>query len=90
MPAKPALDQGAFWAKANGCNASPAKNDTATQTHYRYQCPAGRAVELIALKDNGHAWPGGEKGSRRADKPSESLNATDVIWKFFKAHPAQR
>jgi polyhydroxybutyrate depolymerase len=89
-PAKPALDQGAYWAKANGCNEAPIKNDMTTQISYRYQCPTGRAVELIALKDNGHAWPGGEKGSRRGDKPSESMNATDVIWEFFKAHPAMR
>jgi polyhydroxybutyrate depolymerase len=89
-PAKPALEQGVYWAKANGCMAVPIQSDTATQTSYRYQCPTGRAVELIALKDNGHAWPGGEKGSRRGDKPSASMNATDVIWEFFKAHPAIR
>jgi len=89
-PTKPALDQAAFWAKANGCDPSPIKNDNATQTYYRNQCPNGRAVELIALKDNGHAWPGGEKGSPRGDKPSTSLNATDVIWEFFKSHPAIR
>lgn len=89
-PAKPALDQAAFWAKSNGCDVTPTKRDSATQTHFHYQCPAGRAVELIALKDNGHAWPGGEKGSRRGDKPSESLNATDVIWDFFKSRSAVR
>lgn len=89
-PAKPALDQAAFWAKANGCGDAPSKQDSATQTHYRYNCPNGRAVELIALKDNGHAWPGGEKGSRRGDKPSESLNATDVIWSFFQRHSLAR
>jgi polyhydroxybutyrate depolymerase len=89
-PAKPSLDQATFWAKANGCDTSPNKNDSAAQTHYQYRCSKGSAVELIALKDNGHAWPGGEKGSRRGDKPSESLNATDVIWSFFKAHPKTR
>ena len=89
-PAKPALDQGAFWAKANGCTTEPTKQEIGQQIQYRYKCPAGRDVELIALKDNGHAWPGGEKGSRRGDKPSESLNATDVIWEFFKAHPMTR
>lgn len=89
-PARPALDQATFWAKVNGCESTPARNDTAIQTHYRYRCPGGLAVELIALKDNGHAWPGGTKGSRRGDKPSESLNATDVIWSFFKVHPKTR
>jgi polyhydroxybutyrate depolymerase len=85
--AKPASDQGSFWAKANGCTDASTKEDIATQIRWRYECPDGRAVELIALKDNGHAWPGGEPGSRRGDKPSESLEATDVIWEFFKEHP---
>lgn len=89
-PAGPVLDQGAFWARANGCGATPAQQDSALRTHYRYQCPPGRAVELIMVKDNGHAWPGGSKGSRRGDQPSESLNATDVIWSFFDEHPAVR
>jgi polyhydroxybutyrate depolymerase len=87
VPAKPTLDQGMFWAKANGCATEATKQEFGQQIKYRYKCPAGRDVELIALKDNGHAWPGGEKGSRRGDKPSESLNATDVIWEFFKTHP---
>jgi polyhydroxybutyrate depolymerase len=89
-PAKPALDQAVFWAKTNGCEVAFAKQDSATLTHYRYTCPSGHDVELIALKDNGHAWPGGEKGSRRGDKPSESLNATDAIWDFFQRHPLMR
>jgi len=89
-PAKPALDQAAFWADANGCEASPTRQETKTQTHYRYRCPKGREVELIALTDNGHAWPGGEKGTRRGDKPSESLDATDAIWSFFERHPLTR
>jgi polyhydroxybutyrate depolymerase len=89
-PAKAALDQGAFWAKANGCEAASTKKDSTTQTTYRYPCPAGRAVELIAVKDNGHAWPGGEKGSQRGAEPSKSLDATEVIWEFFKAHPRVR
>jgi polyhydroxybutyrate depolymerase len=70
----------------NGCDTAPARNDTTTQIHYRYECPSGHDVELIALKDNGHAWPGGERGSRRGDEPSESLSATDVIWNFFLRH----
>jgi polyhydroxybutyrate depolymerase len=44
-------------------------------------------VELYQLKDNGHAWPGGKAGSRRGDTPSVALDATEVMWAFFKAHP---
>jgi len=88
-PVKPTLDQGAFWAQANGCATSYREEDTA-QIRWRYRCPAGRDVELLVVKDNGHAWPGGEPGSRRGDKPSTSLHATDVIWEFFKSHPLTR
>ena len=37
----------------------------------------------------GHIWPGGKNRlpEKWVGKPSDSLNATDVIWEFFKAHP---
>lgn len=85
-PAQPALDQGVYWARTDGCAKEPVKRDQAAFTHWQYPCPGGKAVELYLLKDNGHAWPGGLKGSRRGDTPSTSLNATDLIWEFFAAH----
>jgi polyhydroxybutyrate depolymerase len=84
-PLRPTLEQAAFWASADGCRSDASKTDTKTWTHWSYACPTGKSVELYLLKDNGHAWPGGERGSRRGDKPSESLDATDVIWSFFKS-----
>lgn len=85
-PAQPALDQGVYWAGTNGCAKEPVKRDQAAFIHWQYSCPAGKAVELYLLKDNGHAWPGGQKGSRRGNTPGTSLNATDLIWDFFAAH----
>jgi polyhydroxybutyrate depolymerase len=86
-PTRPALAQAEFWAAANGCSKEQVKEDAIAWTSWRYDCPSSRAVQLYLLEDNGHAWPGGEPGSRRGDKPSTSLNATDVIWDFFMAHP---
>ncbi len=83
-PAKPALHQGAFWSGVNGCATTPKKSDRGASLHWKYECPAGTAVELYLVKDSGHSWPGGEAGSRRGDQPSQSMNATDVIWDFFK------
>lgn len=83
---RPALDQATFWAGMSGCAAESAKDSQDTFTRWRYRCPAGQAVELYLVNDNGHAWPGGQQGSRLGDKPSSTLNATDVIWTFFKAH----
>jgi polyhydroxybutyrate depolymerase len=85
-PAKPALAQAAFWAGADGCAGGPARDRHGALTRWQYHCPAGRAVELYLVDDNGHAWPGGQQGSWMGDKPSSILRGTDVIWDFFKAH----
>ena len=83
-PTKPALDQGTFWAGANGCAQNPRREERGAVLRWHYACPAGGAVELYLLKDGGHAWPGGQQGNARGDLPSASLNATDLIWDFFK------
>ena len=85
-PMKPFEAQGAFWARADGCMSAPEREDRKTYSLTRYRCPEGKNVELYLIKDNGHAWPGGQQGSRMGDKPSTALNATDVIWSFFKVH----
>jgi polyhydroxybutyrate depolymerase len=85
-PALPALAQGSFWAAANGCATTPDSTQQGPITRWRYRCNSGRDVEVVLVGDNGHAWPGGKAGSRRGDTPSTAMNATDLIWSFFKAH----
>lgn len=86
-PTRPASEQGRFWAATDGCNATPRSVETGAYLMSRYECPPSLAVVSYVVKDNGHAWPGGQKGSRIGDAPSTAMNATDVIWAFFKAHP---
>jgi polyhydroxybutyrate depolymerase len=86
-PGRPAVDQAAFWASANGCNAAPQTRDQGRYLIAQYDCPSPLGVAMYSVKDNGHAWPGGRKGTRRADTPSTAIDATDVIWEFFAAHP---
>jgi len=81
----PALAQGTFWALANGCEAVPERQDQEAFVVTQYRCPSGKDVKLYLVKDNGHAWLGGKPGSRKGDKPSMSISATDVIWEFFKS-----
>jgi polyhydroxybutyrate depolymerase len=81
------VDQAAFWASANGCNAAPQTRDQGRYLIAQYDCPSPLGVAMYSVKDNGHAWPGGRKGTRRADTPSTAIDATDVIWEFFAAHP---
>jgi polyhydroxybutyrate depolymerase len=89
-PVRPAAHQAQFWAAANGCEPEPRRTATgrgeALIEIWRYTCPGGRDVVRYLVGDNGHAWPGGRKGSRRGDPPGRSVNATDVIWDFFKAY----
>jgi len=84
--ALPALAQGSFWAAVNGCQADAETTTQGQVTRTRYACPSGHDVELQLIADNGHAWPGGKAGNRRGDTPSTAIDATDVIWRFFKAH----
>ena len=56
------------------------------------RCPDGRAVELIAIAGAGHQWPGAPgpgptaSGLLRLDPPSDALDATGTIWRFFAEH----
>jgi polyhydroxybutyrate depolymerase len=86
-PVRPARAQAQFWADADGCADGPREDDRGAFRFSAYRCPAGKAVELYLVKEGGHAWPGGRKGSRLGDEPGSALDATDLIWSFFKAHP---
>lgn len=89
-PARPNLDQGNYWARSNGCTATPASSDTRLAITWRWSCPTGLGVEVHQVKNVGHAWPGGQRGSARGDDPGNAMSATEVIWAFFKAHPKSR
>lgn len=87
-PLKPALAQSQFWARADHCNTHPAQSTRGQLTVYDFACPGGVDVQQVIVNDGGHSWPGGKPGRYRgADQPSQSINATDAMWKFFKAHP---
>ena len=84
---KPAKYQGEFWAKVNGCGSEPVKQRfNANLYAWRYDCPAGLDVIHYIVEDGGHQYPGGQRGSTLGDKPSNAMNATDVIWAFFSQH----
>jgi polyhydroxybutyrate depolymerase len=42
---------------------------------------------LYTIKNGGHAWAGGNKGSEISDEPTSEISATDIMWEFFKNHP---
>lgn len=87
MRTRPVAEQGDYWARANGCTGAPTVSTRDALVHTQYRCPNGRAVALYLVQDNGHAWPGGQAGTRRADVPSRAIDATAAMWTFFLANP---
>jgi polyhydroxybutyrate depolymerase len=86
-PTQDNLGQGRYWAAAGGCSAEPERAQQGAVITWTHRCPAGRSVQVVQLEDNGHAWPGGQRGLPRADGPSRSYDATARMWEFFKAYP---
>lgn len=81
------------WRAASGCG-EPVVTTAAPVTTSRSSCADGRAVELILVAGAGHQWPGSAARPAMekllgADPPSDALDATAAIWRFFAAHPRQ-
>ena len=81
----------ATWRQIDGCSAATSSTSGVVTTSVA-SCPNGRAVELITIAGAGHQWPGSPdrpviQKVLGLDTPSTALNATDVVWSFFAAHP---
>jgi polyhydroxybutyrate depolymerase len=76
------------WRMIDGCTGDPFVEADGPVTHTTWNgCVGGTSVELYALADGGHSWPGGTPVPRYFGPTSRSLDATTVIWRFFEAHP---
>jgi len=58
---------------------------TVRRTRYA-SCSGGSEVELVMIEGGGHSWPGGDRLARFLDPPSQALDATAEIWRFFARH----
>jgi len=79
-----------FWAKVNQCTSIPQievhKHDEYKKITYDRGINDSEVVQYLIF-NQGHAWPGGKKPRMKADAPSKTVNATDLMWEFFKKHP---
>jgi polyhydroxybutyrate depolymerase len=84
----PIKDWAAAWAVRNGCHpvpvAIPARGD-ASGLHYRH-CTDNADVILYTIDGGGHTWPGGVP-IPFVGKASQDIDASEVMWQFFEAHP---
>ena len=87
MMLPPIEEWAAGWAARNGCSASPdvtAPVDTVTVRTWM-NCKNNADVILNTLAYHGHSWPGSPIMPESIT--SQAINATDVMWEFFKSHP---
>jgi polyhydroxybutyrate depolymerase len=78
------------WAAKDGCSLRSTDKRVGAQVILRtYPCPPGAAVEFYIVVGGGHAWPGSKVSAALASITGPStfeINATDLIWKFFRQH----
>lgn len=78
-----------FWVEQNQCNPIPKRNISESGNIIIDIYQGGiqnTEVVLVTIVDGNHSWPGGEKGRNRGDESTSEINATDLIWDFFKKH----
>jgi polyhydroxybutyrate depolymerase len=87
-----------LWVQADGCQTEPVvdalpdkdPDDGCTITRYTYG-PGKNGVEVVLYKieGGGHTWPGGPQYFPKflIGPVCRDIDATQVIWDFFKAHP---
>ncbi len=80
----------AAWRRMLGCTGKPADTKSGGVEKLKYaRCASGAEMTVYYVDGMGHVWPGGKNllPERMVGKDSDKLNATDVIWDFFKSHP---
>ena len=91
--AKPPVRESiAQWAKVLGCapEAKPLASTVEGISTVAYTGGrAGAEVIFTTIAGHGHIWPGAKSPLPEfiLGKATSKLNATDAVWKFFKAHP---
>lgn len=49
-------------------------------------CDAATDIMLYLSHDGAHSWPMGTKPRKKADDPSQALDANALMWEFFESH----
>ena len=91
---RPVLDGLLEWVRADGCPAEPRRDgipcpDPSLAIERLTWGPgdAGSEVVFYRIDGGGHVWPGRTPDSFLLGPAVPSLDANDIIWKFFEKHP---
>lgn len=76
------------WASHDDCDPTPSTDQPypGVTSETWSDCAEGTMVVLYSLEGGGHTWPGALPGMT-SGAVFPGMDATDVIWTFFKAHP---
>ena len=82
----------ARWARRNQCAPTPVESRVALDvTRIEYPCSNNAPVVLYRIEGGGHTWPGGKYLPEWfAGTTTQSIDASSLMWEFFKAHPLIR
>ena len=82
----------ANWAKRNQCKAEPVETAVTYDVERRQYtgCANDADVHLYTITGEGHQWPGGKPINAQwlVGPYSRSIDATRLMWEFFREHPA--
>jgi polyhydroxybutyrate depolymerase len=83
----------ANWARRNRCESNPVDSAVAAHVTRREYvgCANDAAVVLYTIKGGGHTWPGGKPLPEWfVGSTSDEVDATRLMWEFFRQHPLRR
>jgi hypothetical protein len=77
------------WAAHNGCATGPATDAVSEHVDLlRYDgCSEGATVALYRVEGGEHLWPGAYEPFQADPDLNDEINANDLLWAFFQAHP---
>lgn len=83
----------AHWGRHNRCAPRPVDSTVTTDVWRRtyMNCANDAAVVLYTIEDGGHTWPGGTPLPEWfAGTTTRSIDASRLMWDFFREHPLTR
>ena len=83
----------ANWGERNGCAPKPRDSVIAADVTRRVytNCANNADVQLYTIQGGGHTWPGGGHHPEWfVGRMSYSIDASKVMWAFFREHPLTR
>jgi polyhydroxybutyrate depolymerase len=78
------------WAQRERCARTPVFVEQKGDARFeRYPgCDGAADLQIVSIEGGGHTWPGGNPTlDFFLGKTSRDINANDVMWTFFQAHP---